>query len=321
MIYFFIVLLTSYSLSAQTVRHDPLKECRPVIQNQDSIDEVVDNVTSTEEPVARFGIIADIQYCDCDTRGQRYYRNALQKLKQSVDHFNKEEVEFAVNLGDLVDRDTPHNLDSVLSCLNKLNAPVYNLAGNHDYENIDNDHLYAALKMPSEYYSFQRNGWRFVMLNTNEIASYSNVDGTWKEKELLEMRDNIRKTTGQNAAEYNGGISNRQLQWLQELLENSENKDEKVLIFSHHPLGCIKGLTALNDQEIVSLASQFSCVKALIAGHHHAGAFCETESLPCIVVEGMVETADQNAYGIIELFPDRLILQGYGRVTSRVIHF
>lgn len=280
MIYLFIVLLTSYSLSAQTVRHDPLKECRPVIQNQDSIDEVVDNVTSTEEPVARFGIIADIQYCDCDTRGQRYYRNALQKLKQSVDHFNKEEVEFAVNLGDLVDRDTPHNLDSVLSCLNKLNAPVYNLAGNHDYENIDNDRLYTLLNMPSEYYSIQWNGWRFVMLNTNEIASYAHVEGTWKEEELEEMKNCVRKSTGQDAAEYNGGISSRQLQWLQQVLENSEMKNEKVLIFSHHPLACVKGLTALNDTEIVSLVSNFSCVKALIAGHHHGGAFCEVDSLP-----------------------------------------
>lgn len=285
---------------------------------------VSDIVTSNaleEKPVIRFGVIADIQYCDCDTRGKRYYREALQKLDQCVDQLNSEKVQFTVNLGDLVDRDTPRNLDPVLSRLNKLNATVYNLTGNHDYENIDNEQLYALLNMPSEYYSFQQAGWRFVMLNTNEIASYSNVKDTWKEKELKEMKNNVRKTTGQDAADYNGGVSSKQLQWLQQLLEKSKDSDEKILIFSHHPLGCVKGLTALNDQDIVSMASKFSCVKALIAGHHHDGAFCEVESLPSVVAEGMIETEDQNAYGIIELFPDKLVLQGYERMTSRVIHF
>jgi hypothetical protein len=31
-------------------------------------------------PVIRFGIISDIQYCDCETGGSRYYRNSLHKL-------------------------------------------------------------------------------------------------------------------------------------------------------------------------------------------------------------------------------------------------
>lgn len=274
-----------------------------------------------EDSVIRFGIIADIQYCDCDTRGSRFYRSSLQKLDECVNELNKEDVQFTVNLGDLVDKDTPHNIDSILIRLDKLNSVVYNLTGNHDYENIDNDQLYELLNMPTEYYSFQRNGWRFVMLNTNEIASYSNVDGTWKEAELEEMRSRVRETTGKNAAEYNGGIGSKQFKWLQELLENSQDKGEKVLIFSHHPLDCVEGLTALNGKEIISLTSKYNCVKATIAGHHHSGAFCEKDSLSNVVVEGMIETADQNAYGIIELFPDKLVLHGYGRMTSRIIHF
>src|SRR5690554_168209 len=96
--------------------------------------------------LVKFGIIADIQYCDCDTRGSRYYRNSLQKLEECVVNLNRAEVQFTVNLGDLVDRDTPKNMDSVLVRLDKLNATVFNLTGNHDYEGVhDDSQLYGRI--------------------------------------------------------------------------------------------------------------------------------------------------------------------------------
>lgn len=273
------------------------------------------------KPLLRFGLIADIQYADVDNRGSRFYRNSLQKLDSCIQDFNRENIPFIINLGDIIDRD-PADLQPVLNILNKSNSPVYNTTGNHDYAGIkDNNGLFKKLGMPAEYYTFKKGQWRFIMLNTNEVASYANLKGSWKEKELEEMIKKIKANQGHNAQEYNGGISSRQITWLNNLLKRSEKKGEKVLIFSHHPFACAEGLTALNDREVMSLVSTFSCVKALIAGHHHAGAFCEQESLPVIVAEGMVETADKNAYGIISLYPDRLEVSGHGRMTSRIIHF
>lgn len=203
------------------------------------------NRVEGDSPV-RLGLVADIQYCDCDTRGSRYYRHSLQKLDECVDHLNREKVEFTVNLGDLVDRDTPHNLDSVLVKFKRHHTPVYHTTGNHDYGGIqDNGQLFRLLNMPDEYYSFKRGGWRFIMLNTNEIASYSNVVGTWRESELEEINKKL-KELGHNPVEYNGGVSSRQLQWLQKLLVNAKKSGEKVIIFSHHPLDCVIGLTACN---------------------------------------------------------------------------
>ncbi|MCD2425109.1 metallophosphoesterase [Niabella pedocola] len=272
-------------------------------------------------PLVRFGLIADIQYANFDTRGTRFYRNSLKKLEESVREFNKAKVPFIINLGDITDRN-PDDLAPVLKELGKFRSKVYQTSGNHDYKGVkDNAALYRKLGMPAEYYSFKKGEWRFVMLNTNEVASYANVTGTWKEDELNQMIQTIKQANGNNAEEYNGGISSRQLKWLQQQLQTAENRSEKVLIFSHHPFSCADGLTALNDKEVLALVSKFSCVKALIAGHHHAGAFCEENAIPCIVAEGMVETADQNAYGIIELYPDKLTLTGYGRMTSRTLYF
>lgn len=275
----------------------------------------------SEQTSIRLGIIADIQYCDCDTRGSRYYRNALSKLEECVDDLNKERVQFTINLGDLVDRDTPHNLDAVLTRLNKLDAPVYNLTGNHDYENVrDNNELYKQLGMPNAYYSFTKGKWHFIILNTNEIASYSNIKGTPEEAELTKMLEKIKDTNRSNGASYNGGISAKQMEWLEQELKMSEQYSLNVFVFSHHPLYGVKGLTALNDLEIRELLSKYSTiVKGVISGHHHAGAYGMHNNIPYITTEGMIETESSNAYGIMTIASDKIELEGRGRTKNHVI--
>ncbi len=281
----------------------------------------VNSFSQSEKPIIRLGLIADIQYADAETRGSRFYRHSLSKLESCVSDLNKQDVAFTINLGDVIDRDQ-RDLDTVLKLLGKLNQKVYNTSGNHDYNGItDNTQLYKKLNMPAEYYSFKKGEWLFVMLNTNEVGSYSNTTGTWKEQELKTMFDRIKANKGRNATDYNGGISSRQMQWLDQVLKRAQKRNQQVLIFSHHPVGCAEGLNALNDKEILATIQKYKCVKALIAGHHHTGAFCQIGSMPVIVAEGMVETADENAYGIVELFPNRLVLKGTGRMTSRTIIF
>lgn len=100
-------------------------------------------------PQIRFGLIADIQYGDCDTHGARFYRNSLDKLTACVDSLNEERVQFIVNLGDMVDRN-PEDIDPVLNVLKKLDAPIYNTTENHDYKGFtNNDDLYRKLDMRS----------------------------------------------------------------------------------------------------------------------------------------------------------------------------
>ena len=273
-----------------------------------------------DNTIIKFGIIADIQYCDCDTRGSRYYRNALQKLNECVNALNKEEVQFTINLGDLVDRDTPGNLDSVLVRLDKLDTPVYNLTGNHDYGNVqDNDQLYQRLNMPGEYYSFSKGNWRFIMLNTNEVSSYANVKGTEKEKELEDLLQKVKEEDRSNGADYNGGISKKQMEWLKQELEKSQQESMNTLIFSHHPLYGIKGLTALNNIEVIELLSKYPTVKGVISGHHHAGAFSIYKDIPFITTEGMIETDAVNAYGVVTIYSDKIEIKGAGRTKSHIL--
>lgn len=264
----------------------------------------------------KFGLIADIQYCDCDAANNRYYRNSLPKLDEAIEYFNKNDVQFTINLGDLSDRN-PASLDTIMLRLKRLDKKVYNTTGNHDYNGItDNKYLFKKLKMPSEYYSFKKGKWQFIILNTNEIASYANVEGTYKEGELHEMQSRIKEEKRNNGAPWNGGISKKQMQWLQKELEKAQKKAQNVIVFSHHPLYPEMGLTALNDKEILDLIGKYSCVKALFAGHHHVGAFGYYNNIPSVTVQGIVETENENAYGIVEIYSDKIVLNGKGRMKS-----
>lgn len=62
--------------------------------------------TSTEPPLLRFGVLADIQYCDIDDRlnfsktRSRAYRGALECLKNAVLQWNaSDDVAFVAHLG------------------------------------------------------------------------------------------------------------------------------------------------------------------------------------------------------------------------------
>lgn len=272
--------------------------------------------TQNNSPIIRFGIIADIQYGDCETSGNRYYRNSLQKLEEAVEFFNKENVEFTINLGDLVDRNF-NDLDPIVSTLNKSHKKVYNTTGNHDYNGVTNNKiLFKKVNMPAEYYSFKKKNWLFIILNTNEIASYANIQGTDKEKEHQTMLQNIKDQKRKNGLSYNGGISEKQMKWLDKQLEKAQKKNENVLIFAHHPLYPEMALNALNDKEILETIDKYNCVKAIFSGHHHPGAFGYYKKIPSVTLEGMVETENKNAFGIVEIYDNKILLNGNGRMKS-----
>jgi manganese-dependent ADP-ribose/CDP-alcohol diphosphatase len=66
------------------------------------------NIHINKKPITTFGVLADIQYAPIPDGfsygGQpRYYRHALQTAHHAAVHFEKECVDFVLNLGDIVD--------------------------------------------------------------------------------------------------------------------------------------------------------------------------------------------------------------------------
>lgn len=273
------------------------------------------------QSLVRIGLIADPQYADKDTHGSRFYRNSLVKLDSAVAVINRDEVDFTVMLGDLVDVG-PKDLAAPLQRLDKLKRPIYAILGNHDYVDVeDGASLYKSYRMPNPYYTIEKGQWLFILLNTNELAEYATTMGSGQRRDWKKLNEGLKAAKRSNDQPWNGGISEKQFKWMEKQLRKAQSRSKNVIVFTHHPLYPENGLEALNNREILGLIEKYPAVKAVISGHHHPGNFATYKGIPIITLEGMIETADQNAYGILELGQHQLTLDGKGRMTSRKIEF
>jgi manganese-dependent ADP-ribose/CDP-alcohol diphosphatase len=125
--------------------------------------------SSVQRPQFRFGVIADIQFCDCDDASNfagtevRHYRGTLSQADAAAEHWNRSGVDFVVQLGDLIDGQNaggygagldfaePQSesaLARVVEALSKCSAPMYHAIGNHELYNFDWRGLVKRLQQP-----------------------------------------------------------------------------------------------------------------------------------------------------------------------------
>ena len=267
------------------------------------------------------GLFADPQYSDTDSRGLRIYRSALTKLPECISMFNEEEVDMAVCLGDIVDCN-PLELDTILQIADNCKAPIYYVMGNHDFSRLKDvpAHIHK-LGMPSLYYSVLKDGWKFIFLDTNDIAAYVEMS-PGKKEEYNEMMNRIKSQGTKNGQVWNGGIGREQMRWLSRELELAKKEGLKVIVFGHHPIFPLNDHSVLNYADVLKILTSYSCVKAYINGHYHPGKYAVTEDgLPCISLEAMLEGGEQNSFAVIRLGQDSIYFNGYGRVKSHVMPY
>lgn len=275
------------------------------------------------KPVFIFGIIADIQYCDAEPAYGRYYRASVGKLTDALNTFQQLPLSFILDLGDLIDRNFT-SFDTVLGLYRKSPVPVRFTLGNHDYSVAEDQkkEVTKAIGLPAEgYYDFVEKGWRFIILNGNELSLFATPEGTGKEREALAMLSNLRRINAENAMEWNGGISRTQRKWLAERLEDAEKQKQKVIVVGHYPLYPSGMHNLWNDEEIVALLTHSPHVVAYFNGHQHQGNYASQGPMHFMNFKGMVETETENAFALVSVYDDRLEVKGFGREESRILQF
>ena len=264
-----------------------------------------------------FGIFADCQYCDCEAKKVRFYKNSIQKLDECISAFNQtSSLSFAVGLGDLIDKNYASFAD-LKPILKKSNSKIYHVIGNHDYS-VDEQLISAVpdeLGMPSSYYSIEKGDWLFVFLDGYELSPKAQ-DPRLK-KEADKMLKEMKAKGMPNAHSWNGGIGKKQLQWLTKVLRKANKQDKKALVFCHYPIRPFSDHCLWNSDEVVNILEQSACVKAWFNGHHHSGNYAFENGIHYINIKGMVDTENENAYGIVSLFKDKILIDGYGREEDR----
>ena len=93
----------------------------------------------------------------------------------------------------------------------------------------------------------------------------------------------------------------------------SEGAGHSLLSFSGVPQ---EQPQPMERPSIDSLLARYPCVAAYLNGHNHAGNYGERDGIHYLTLKGMVDT-EKTAYAVIEVYPDRLAVKGFGRETDR----
>jgi manganese-dependent ADP-ribose/CDP-alcohol diphosphatase len=258
-----------------------------------------------ESPLLRFGVVADAQYADQDTTGPRLYRESLGKLKACADSLAVEHPAFVVQLGDLVDGGAA-NFDRILPVWERMPGPRYHVLGNHDMV-LPLDALVRKLGMPSPYYDFTAQGWRFVVLDGMSVNA-SNGGAA--------MLDSLKQQKAPNAQIWNGAVGAEQRQWLDRTLADAARRKQRAIVFCHFPTlpaACRRGHLLWDYQEVLAVLERHPAVAAWMNGHDHRGGYAEQKSIHHLTFAGMVEGTAASTCRLVDVYQHRLVVRQAGQ--------
>lgn len=264
----------------------------------------------------QFGLVADAQYWDGPDAGTRHYRASLGKLAEAARTFNALDLAFTIHVGDVIDR-AKESFGRILPVYDQVRGPKLHLLGNHDFP-VGSDEVVDILDMPSHYYEFRHRGWRFVVLDTNDVSLYANPPGSPKHARAQQIYDALKGAGAINAQTWNGALGDEQLAWLRRVLTRARRRREPVLVFGHMPLYPKDIHNTWNDEAVIEVLEAHGNVVAYFNGHNHYGNYGERNGIHYVTFHGMVEL-DTNAYSTVRVHPGRLEIDGYGREPDRVL--
>jgi manganese-dependent ADP-ribose/CDP-alcohol diphosphatase len=278
-------------------------------------------VNQSQKPLFAFGIIADVQYCDYDPAGTRFYRSSLVKLREAVTSFKEDSVCFIINLGDLIDRDY-RSYKPVLDIIDSSGLKTYNVTGNHDYSVDPRFKKRLPVLLPSKegYYSIVYENFRFIFLNGNEISTYMSNNKA-AIKQAVDYIATLKNKGEINAVDWNGGISSKQLAWLSSQLNEATGKNEKVFLICHFPVVPDNVHNLLNYKEVLPILEKYQNIISWFNGHNHAGNYGNFNMTHFITFKGMVETDASNSFALVEVYKNKIWIRGYGREKSQILAY
>lgn len=270
-------------------------------------------------PLFTFGVITDVQYCDCEPAGTRYYRSSLSKLREAIGSFVADNLAFIVDLGDLIEKDF-ESYKPVMNILDSSGLKVWHVTGNHDYS-VDQKYKKRIPQLEGHkegYYSFSHSEIRFIALNGNDISTY----GPGNKKVVEEAQKLILKIRSEgepNAIDWNGGLGEKQMIWFKNQLDEASVKNEKVIILCHFPVWPENQHNLLNYREVLTLLEKYNNIVAWFSGHNHAGNYGNFNLIHFVTLRGMVETEANTSFAGIEVYRNKIWIKGSGREKSQIL--
>ena len=265
----------------------------------------------------RFGVITDSHYADREPSGTRYYRYSMLKMQEAIREFNRSNLDFIIELGDMKDttkdsaaEPTLRFLDAIEREFKRFDGPSYHVLGNHDMDCLTKEEFLAHTTNEGRttgrsYYSFSARGYRCIVLDAN-----FNLDGN------PYSRGNFDWTKAM--------IPQEELEWLEQ--ELAAHSKQPTLIFVHQMLDSFSSvsrkLCVSNAEKVVEVLERNEQVLAVIQGHHHPGHHSHRAGIHYLTLNGMIEKSapEHNSYAIVEVMPGGdILVEGFRDCPDRVM--
>lgn len=251
----------------------------------------------------RIGLVTDLHYADKAPAGTRHYRQTLDKLAEAAERFERDAPDFVVELGDLIDAADSVDLERrYLKTVNREFSAIcedrHYVLGNHCVDTLTKDEFLGGIDQESSYYSFDRGGFHFVVLDScfrSDGQPYGRKNFHWTDANIPAV----------------------ELEWLAADLKST---DRPVIVFAHQRLDVSNNHGVRNNGDVRKVLEACGNVRAVFQGHSHKNDLKEIGGIPYCTLVAMVEGsgAENNGYSLMDIEPDGTIrLAGFRRQKCR----
>jgi len=212
----------------------------------------------------RFGFITDVHCYSKFNKDKNEWEvnwRCSRPMGEFVDRMNNDfDPDFVIENGDFVDGRDRLGEDGFLkakSVFDKIEAPKFHVLGNHETNSFSKERWREIVGLEKTYYYFDLKGFRFIVLDGNNVYNPENL------QEIIDMKPEMEPHS------YKGMMDDKQMGWLEGVL--SESNDLKKIVFIHEPpldetIGEIRGDIFVNPKPLRDLFSK-NKVTAVFSGH------------------------------------------------------
>ena len=218
----------------------------------------------------RFAVIGDCHYSTAGNYGTRDCLGAKQKLCEIIEILNKEKLDFVLSLGDIGNGNDRSEIPQMLEIFKTSHHPLRFVIGNHDLCRYTEKEYAELTGMPGPFYDFELANYKFIVLNAFEQSMYCPKDSN----EYKVYQDFTESHDWLKFQPWPGIMTEKSWDKLENLLIESNEKNQNVIVFSHVPTNGFGGenpTRLIEFQRMLDLLDKFPNVRSYIAGHCHGG--------------------------------------------------
>jgi len=245
----------------------------------------------------KIGIFTDSHYADRKRAGSRYYSDSSAKLAAFVAEMNKARPDFAIVLGDYVDKGKSVQaemayLKHIEGVFGKFKGPRRHVIGNHDVATFTKAQFVDAVGMPAPHYSFDSGPIHCIVLDANyrkDFSPYKAGNYNWTQTyvppdEQKWLADDLKKTS------------------------------RKTVVFVHQQLDNEKDAHGVkNAPEVRRILERSGKVLAVFQGHNHKGSYRRINGIDYCTMRAMVEGPGlkNSSYAMARITPGGVKVKGF----------